>query len=109
MRKLANFLLAAVLTLSFGCGSSDQSEHPQEKSSREGGAPEDKPDGKPGQKGGMGDIDIDKLDIPEQMKEAIKSGKIPPDQLKSMLARYQGGGDAELGHEVVPQKKREAV
>jgi RND family efflux transporter MFP subunit len=28
------------------------------------------------------------------MKEAIKSGKIPPDQVKEMLARFQGGGDA---------------
>jgi membrane fusion protein (multidrug efflux system) len=99
MRKLTIFLLAAVLTLSFGCGSSDQGgadsradraqgEQPQEKSSR------DNPDGNPGQKGGMGDIDVDKLDIPDQMKEAIKSGKIPPDQLREMLARFQGGGDA---------------
>jgi RND family efflux transporter MFP subunit len=28
------------------------------------------------------------------LKEAIKSGRIPPDQVKAMLARFQGGGDA---------------
>ena len=104
MRKLTIFMLAAVLTLTFGCGSSDQSgadmradrsqgERPQEKSPSEGESSRN-PDGKPGQKGGMSNIDVDSLDIPEQMKEAIKSGKIPPDQVREMLARIQGGGDA---------------
>lgn len=39
-------------------------------------------------------MNIDSLDIPDQLKEAIKSGKIPPDQVKEMIARFQGGGDA---------------
>lgn len=42
------------------------------------------------------EIDVDKLDIPDQMKEAIKSGRIPPDRVKEMLEQMQGGGDASL-------------
>ncbi len=37
---------------------------------------------------------VDSLDIPDQLKEAIKSGQIPPDQVQAMLARFQGGGDS---------------
>lgn len=33
-----------------------------------------------------GEIDIDKLDIPDRMKEAIKSGKIPMERVKQFLA-----------------------
>jgi membrane fusion protein (multidrug efflux system) len=88
-------MLAATLTLTFGCGKSGQGEQPQSKADQEqredGNNPGQKPDGKPG---GSGEIDVDSLDIPDQMKEAIKSGKIPPDQLQAMLARFQGGGDA---------------
>ena len=51
-----------------------------------------------GDRGKAGDeeIDVDKLDIPDRMKEAIKSGRIPPDRVKEMLAQMQGGGDAPL-------------
>jgi RND family efflux transporter MFP subunit len=89
-------MLAAALTVSFyGCGGSDQGEQPQAKSGEgqrgEGNNPGQKPGGKPG---ASGEIDVDSLDIPDQMKEAIKSGKIPPDQVQAMLARLQGGGDA---------------
>ena len=42
------------------------------------------------------EIDVDKLDIPDRMKEAIKSGRIPPDRVKEMLAQMQGGNDAPL-------------
>jgi RND family efflux transporter MFP subunit len=43
---------------------------------------------------GGGKIDVDKLDIPDRMKEAIKSGKIPMDRVKEMLKARQG--DAPL-------------
>jgi RND family efflux transporter MFP subunit len=33
-----------------------------------------------------GDIDVDKLDIPDRMKEAIKSGRIPMERVKQFLA-----------------------
>lgn len=88
MRKqIMILMLAAALTVSFyGCGGSDQGG---------GNNPGQKPGAKPGEKpGDPGEIDVDSLDIPDQMKEAIKSGKIPPDQVKAMLARMQGGGDA---------------
>jgi len=92
MRKLMILMLAAALTLTFGCGNSGQGEQPQSKSGQgQGNNPGQKPSGKPGE---SSEIDVDKLDIPDQMKEAIKSGRIPPDQVQQMLARYQGGGDA---------------
>jgi membrane fusion protein (multidrug efflux system) len=89
-------MLAAALTVSFyGCGGSDQGGQPQAKSGegRNGGGnnPGQKPGAKPGS---PGEIDVDSLDIPDQLKEAIKSGKIPPDQVQAMLARMQGGGEA---------------
>jgi RND family efflux transporter MFP subunit len=83
--------------------SGDRGEQPQAKSGEaqhgQGETPGQKPSGKPGAKpgekaGGAGEIDVDSLDIPDQLKEAIKSGRIPPDQVKAMLARFQGGGDA---------------
>lgn len=80
MRKLLMIvMLAAALTLPFGCGSSD------------GGGTEMRASRSQGE---SGEIDVDKLDIPDRMKEAIKSGQIPPEQVKEMLARFQGGGDA---------------
>ncbi len=39
-------------------------------------------------------LDIDKLDIPERMKEAVKSGKIPLDRVKQFLEMRKG--DAPL-------------
>ncbi|MCK4932609.1 MAG: efflux RND transporter periplasmic adaptor subunit, partial [Candidatus Aminicenantes bacterium] len=38
------------------------------------------------------DIDVDKLDIPDRMKEAIKSGQIPKERVREMLARMGQGG-----------------
>ena len=35
-------------------------------------------------------IDIEKLDIPEKMRKAIKSGKIPKDRVLEFLARQKG-------------------
>ncbi len=80
MRKLIMIVtLAAALTLPFGCGSSD------------GGGTEMRASRSQGE---SSEIDVDKLDIPDRMKEAIKSGQIPPEQVQEMLARFQGGGDA---------------
>ncbi len=114
MRNLIIMMLAAVLILSFGCGSSDngggrgsemrasQSQGEQPSAKRDAGQSDgpnnagqkpgaQSPSGKPG---GLGEIDVDQLDIPDRMKEAIKSGRIPPEQVAEMLARFQGGGDA---------------
>jgi len=98
MRKLLMIvMLAAALTLPFGCGSSDgggtemRASRSQGEQPSNGSNPGQKPGGKPGE---SGEIDVDKLDIPDRMKEAIKSGQIPPEQVQEMLARLQGGGDA---------------
>ncbi len=62
---------------------------------------------KPGSKRpGGGEIDIDSLDIPDRMKEAIKSGKIPPEQVREMLAKFQGGGEA-LPVSVAPVQRQD--
>jgi RND family efflux transporter MFP subunit len=92
------------LVVAFGCGKSDGPGAEMRAGGTEGKAAPDKagadhsPDGKPGTKPGakMEDIDVDKLNIPDNMKEAIKSGKIPPEQVKAMLARMgQGGGGGD--------------
>ena len=45
---------------------------------------------------GSAGIDIDKLDIPDEMKAAIKSGRIPKERVAEMLAQMQEGGEAPL-------------
>ncbi len=80
MRKLLTAMTIVSLLLVFGCGKSDESGAEMRAGQND----------KTGAK--MEDIDVDKLDIPDRMKEAIKSGKIPPEQVKEMLARMQGGG-----------------
>jgi len=105
MRKLSIFTLVALLALAVSCGKSgdnssggngnpgakSQGERPSEKKG-DRNSPGQKPGSKPQN---IEDIDVDKLDIPDQLKEAIKSGRIPKDQIQEMLARFQtGGGDA---------------
>lgn len=80
-----------VFILTFGCGKSDS---PSDHSEATAANAKKKPGAK--SQGGQEEIDVDKLDIPDRMKEAIKSGRIPPEQVKEMLARMQGGGDAPL-------------
>jgi len=97
--------MVALLALAVSCGKSgdnssggngnpgtkSKAERPSEK-----GGDRNSPGQKPGSKPqNIEDIDVDKLDIPDQLKEAIKSGRIPKDQIPAMLARFQsGGGDA---------------
>ena len=111
MRNLFIILLIVLVTLSIGCGKSNQSssdrqtdqartESPGEKKALEQSNPQKKPGSKP-QTGGE-DIDIDKLNIPEEMKEAIKSGKIPKERVQEYLANASkgrnpgGSGEARL-------------
>lgn len=97
MRNLAISLLVIFLAIGVGCGQSDAP-----GSGRGGGEPGQKQ--KPGEKTAAkpGEIDVDKLNIPEQMKEAIKSGKIPPEQVAEMMKKAKakgkssGGGNARL-------------
>jgi RND family efflux transporter MFP subunit len=109
MRKLLVFILAVFLVLLWGCGKSGnngpkRSENPQVKLQAEKSAADSRAPVKPGQKPGskrLGeDIDVDKLDIPDQLKEAIKSGRIPREQIPEILARVQGRGAS--GGEAMP-------
>jgi RND family efflux transporter MFP subunit len=107
MKKISILVMTVFLALAVGCGKSGDNPNPDAKQSAE------KRDGekRSGQKRGSDtqgteEIDIDSLDIPDNMKEMIKSGKIPPEQLKAMLARFQGGGEA-LPVSVAPVQKKD--
>ncbi|MCP4221154.1 MAG: efflux RND transporter periplasmic adaptor subunit [bacterium] len=59
------------------------------------------PDGHSKQKGahkkkGDAKLDIDKLDIPQRMKDKIKSGEIPMSRVKKILERRKGTGNAPM-------------
>ena len=111
MRNLYVIIIVVFLALAVGCGKSDdnsperserprtrpQSEKPPEKAHASA-----KPGQKPGSKQQGEDIDVDKLDIPDQMKEAIKSGRIPKERVQQMLARMQGGGGPGGGGVAIP-------
>jgi membrane fusion protein (multidrug efflux system) len=99
MKKLLIFTLAVFVVLAMGCGKSDNpgsegkrdqdnAKQSQEKRSEDGDRSKRGERGKSGEE----EIDVDKLNIPEQMKEAIKSGKIPPEKVKEFLERARGGG-----------------
>ena len=105
-------MLAAVFVLTFGCGKSDQTgsggktdphqlgqqsdkRSPDQGSSlkRDRQKPEADSQNKAELTADAEDIDVDKLDIPDRMKEAIKSGRIPKERVREMLAQMgQGGG-----------------
>ncbi len=95
-------MLTVFLVFAVGCGKSGDNGQGGDRNSRANPG-EKKPESK---RPSDGEIDIDSLDIPDQMKEAIKSGKIPPDQVKEMLARLQGGGDA-LPVSVAPVQRQD--
>jgi RND family efflux transporter MFP subunit len=112
MKKLYFIMLIVFLALAVSCGKSGDSgtergtrsaeEHQAEKTPDNGGT-----QGKPGQTRGAKsqdgkEIDVDKLDIPDRMKEAIKSGRIPKEQIQEILARYQGGGGPGVPVSVTP-------
>jgi len=90
MKKIA-LLLVGLVAISFliHCGKSDQ--------------PKAVEKGKKAQK-----IDIDKLDMPERMKKAIKDGRMSMERAKQMLEMRRGGGRGESGGRV-PAVKVEPV
>lgn len=102
MRKLTVFILFLFLALAASCGKSrdsgtDKSTDPPakqkaEKIQAQSGVPV-KPVEKTEFKAQSGkEIDVDKLNIPDELKEAIKSGRIPKDQIPQMLAQFQSSG-----------------
>jgi RND family efflux transporter MFP subunit len=99
MRKLQIILLAVFLVLAWGCGksarnNSGQEGNPGAKQQIQKASPNSDTPTKPGQKSGSKpsgeDVDVDKLDIPEQLKEGIKSGRIPKEQIPEILAKVRG-------------------
>jgi RND family efflux transporter MFP subunit len=100
MRKLSIMALVALLILALGCDKSGKKDstaqgHPPGKASAD--KAEDKPEahGKAGEKPKADvdeEIDVDKLDIPDRLKQAIKSGRIPKERVKEMLASFKEGG-----------------
>lgn len=105
-------MLMVLVALTFGCGKSDQpgSERSADRTQNE--RPRDKkdqgednsqkstrqnPGSKSQTKSGEQDIDVDKLDIPDRMKEAIKSGRIPKERVKEMIAAAQGSKGRDEG------------
>lgn len=88
MRKSIILILALALAVAVNCGKSGESGQGKPQAERAQG--ERSPGTKPN-----ADIDIDKLDIPDQQKEAIKSGKIPQERVQEIIARARGAaGDA---------------
>jgi len=107
MKKLSILVLTVFLALVVGCGKSGDNPNPDGKQSAEKREGETRSGEKRGSdRQDDGEIDIDSLDIPDQVKEAIKSGKIPPDKVKEMLKMMQGGGDA-LPVSVAPVQKKD--
>ena len=104
------------LALAASCGKSgdsgmDKGTKPAEKQQAEKTPDNKGTPGRPGQKPGAKSqdgkvIDVDKLDIPDRMKEAIKSGRIPKDQIPEILARYQGGGGPAVPVSVTPVQRQ---
>ena len=105
MRKLLILMLTVFVALAFGCGKSNQTStengaeraqkvQPQDKKEQEQENPQrrtgQKPGSNPRSKPGEQEFDVDKLDIPDRMKEAIKSGRIPKEQVQKMIAEARG-------------------
>ena len=92
MKKIAIPLILLVLIFSIGnCSSGEEQAKDNPKQANKQGEKGGKERGKPGtDKNIGGEIDIDKLDIPEQMKQAIKDGKIPKERVKEFLKQNRG-------------------
>lgn len=115
MRKTSVFILSLFLILVVGCGKSgdDGSNHPQAKQQAGRGPSGNDVPKKPGQKPGRNqpggeidieNIDVDKLDIPDRMKEAIKSGRIPKERIQEMLSQMRGGPAVPVSVQPVERK-----
>lgn len=115
MRKLMILILTLMLALAIGCGKSEESGQarngdPQGKPQAERAQGERNPGSNPGQNSGAkpaSDIDIDRLDIPEQVKEAIKSGEIPEERVKEIIAQARGAAGEAMPVSVGTVKRQD--
>jgi RND family efflux transporter MFP subunit len=105
MRKLSILAIVVLLIFAVSCGKSGKNSsstdgHPPAKSSADNVAAKRGVHGEAGEKPkaeGDEEIDVDKLDIPDRLKQAIKSGRIPKERVKEMLAQFKEGGLPEAG------------
>lgn len=109
MKKLLSLSLIVFLALAVACSKTSESgQNPRAKQAVENSNDQRRPGQKPGAKRtGDGEIDVDSLDIPDRMKEAIKSGKIPPEQVQEMIAKFQGAGEDALPVSVAPVERQD--
>ncbi len=107
------FLILMVGCRKSGDSGSDEGEKLQAKQQTDPGSSGNDVPAKPGKKkrsrqpGGEIDIDnldVDKLDIPDRMKEAIKSGRIPKERIQEILARMRGGPAVPVSVQPVERK-----
>ncbi|MDH4271642.1 MAG: efflux RND transporter periplasmic adaptor subunit [Candidatus Aminicenantes bacterium] len=92
MRKTVIILIVLWIALAFGCGKSGEA--PQAGEAAAAANPGQKPGRKPRN---AADIDVDKLNIPDKLKQEIKSGRIPKEKIPEILANIRGGAGADQG------------
>jgi RND family efflux transporter MFP subunit len=92
MRKTLIILIALWTALAFGCGKSGEA--PPAGDAAAAANPGQKPGRKPQN---AAEIDVDKLNIPDKLKQEIKSGRIPKEKIPEILARFQGGASPDQG------------
>jgi RND family efflux transporter MFP subunit len=92
MRKILIVLITLWTALAFGCGKTGEAPQAGETTAvaNAGQKPGEKPQN-------AADIDVDKLNIPDKLKQEIKSGRIPKEKIPEILAGIQRGADPEQG------------
>ena len=92
MRKTFIILIAIGFVLAIGCGKSRETSPPGKAAATAD------PGRKPGEKPqSAAEVDVDKLNIPDKLKQEIKSGRIPKEKMQEMLSRFQRGEGADQG------------
>ena len=92
MRKAFIILIAIGIALAVGCGKSGET--PPSGETAAPANPGRKPRGQPQT---AAEVDVDKLNIPDKLKQEIKSGRIPKEKVQEVLARFQDGEGGDRG------------
>ena len=108
MRKILTIMLTVAVVLAFGCGKSEAPGTDGESPQNQGVPAKKNADSQrnPGRKDGSQRVDVDTLDIPDQLKAAIKSGRIPPERVREIIAQASEGDAKPVNVEAV---KRESL
>ncbi|MCP5053441.1 MAG: efflux RND transporter periplasmic adaptor subunit [bacterium] len=132
MRKFVVFIMSLVLVLFFTCcgksgdgnGERGTEGHGKTEGSHQADVKQGEKAGKgerggrrgkrgnggqrPGGKDGK-EIDLNSPEIPQRLKDAIKSGRISPERAKQMLARFRGGGGGDAPSVKVERVARQRI